>query len=76
VPPPIVLGVRGVQHSISALAHPHRKSNVEINSSMAEQQQTNPVEVAFGQLIAINADFEVLLCVARSVAKLFAPLAL
>ena len=41
-----------------------RRSTHLTNSSMAQQQQTRPVEVpvALGQLIAVNAEFEVLMC--------------
>jgi hypothetical protein len=46
------------------LAH-SRKSTYLIHSSVAEQQQARPIEVptALGQLIAVNAEFEMLLCV-------------
>ena len=42
---------------------------------MAEQQQTRPVVVlpALGQLIAVNAEFEVLLCVNPKCRKAVSP---
>lgn len=57
------------------LTPPHRKSTYLINFSMAEQQQTRPIEVpvALSQLVAVNVEYRVLLCLSRGCRKAVSP---